>query len=351
MRNKTTLSIAASILAIGLASSATLLAQPHKPPADVLGLSFVGHHVSDLDKSIKFFEAIDFKVVEGPGKWVKDEAVNKLFHTPGAETRTAVMQTPSSVSDTPVNLVLRQFRGVPRQDWSKGNSWNLLASHIDMTVEGSVAPLLDKLEKMNMLVMPEIQGLPNGRTMPGDFRRFAFISDPDGLTIEYFGKAPEPPAQPLVSNSTAGANMDRWGKHAGFNHYATNVIDPQKAQDFYVDVLGGDFPELEGKRGESKQIMMHGWFPQANTGKNLRVELIYFAMNDDKTPPPVKLQDINANYAAFEVADIDSAYKRAKEHGAVTVTDGGIMDFDGGKAVMIRDSDVGGYILLWQPGK
>jgi catechol 2,3-dioxygenase-like lactoylglutathione lyase family enzyme len=327
-------------------------AQPASRPSDVLGLALVGHQVSDLERSTKFFEAIDFKLVEGPGAWTIDKELNKLGNTPGAESRTATMRVQSSVSDVPFTLVLRQYRGM-RQDWSKLNSWDLLASHIDLTVDGNVSDLLDKLEGLNMLKMPEVQGLPNPRRQPG-FRRFAFIQDPDGLTIEYFSKPipkpGDPPAAPTVSNSSATAqNIDRLGKQAGFNHYAFNIIDPQKAQDFYVQVLGGDYPPIEGLGGA--QVMLHGWFPQAATKNNLRVELIYFALNKGKTPPPMKFQDINASYAGFQVSDIKSAYARAKAHGAITVSEGGIIDFHKGRAALIRDPDVGGYIMLWQPAR
>jgi catechol 2,3-dioxygenase-like lactoylglutathione lyase family enzyme len=327
--------------------------QPASRLSDVVGLAFVGHQVSDLERSIKFFEAIDFKVVEGPGAWTVDKELNRLGSTPGAESRTATMRVQSSVSDVPFTLVLRQYRGM-RQDWSKLPSWNLLASHIDLTVDGNVSALLDKLEALNMLKMPEVQGLPNPRRQEG-FRRFAFIQDPDGLTIEYFSKPipkpGDPPPAPMVSNSSAtGATMDRLGKQAGFNHYATNIIDPLKAQDFYGKVLGGDYAPL-ADRPSGAQVMLNGWFPQATTNNNLRVELGYFTVNAGKTPPPIKFQDINANYAGFQVSNIESAYARAKEHGAITVSEGGIVDFHKGRAALIRDSDVGGYIMLWEPGR
>ncbi len=339
-------------LGLLLAVATPVLLAQAAPPADMLGLAMVGHQVSDLERSIKFFEAIDFKVAQGPTNWTVDKDLNKLANTPGAETRTAIMKVQSSVSDIPFTLVLRQYRGVERQDWSKANSWDLLSSHIDLTIDGSVSPLLEKLEGMGMLKMPQVQGLPNPRQQPG-FRRFAFIQDPDGLVIEYFGKPipkpGDPAPAPTVSNSKATPqNIDRFGKQSGFNHFATNIIDPAKAQDFYVKVLGGDYPPLETG---ADQIMLHGWFPQAQTKNNLRLELIYFALNKGKTAPPVKLQDINANYAGFQVTNIETAYARAKANGAITVTEGGIMAFDKGRAVMIRDSDVGGYILLYQPPK
>jgi catechol 2,3-dioxygenase-like lactoylglutathione lyase family enzyme len=342
-----------AVCALALTLIPSLLAQPSARPTDVLGLAFVGHHVADLDRSIKFFEAIDFKVVDGPGNWTVDKELNKLGNTPGAESRTATMSVQSSVSDVPFTLVLRQYRGIKRQDWSRANSWDLLSSHIDLTVDGSVSVLLDKMEALNMLKMPEVQGLPNPRHQDG-FRRFAFIQDPDGLVLEYFGKPiakpGDPPSAPVVSNSSAtSANMDRLGKQAGFNHFATNIVDPQKIQDFYVQVLGGDYPPLEGPAGAA-QVMLHGWFPQATTRNNLRVELIYFPMNKGKTPPPLKFEDINASYAGFQVSNIETAYARAKAHDAITVSEG-VIDFHKGRAALIRDPDVGGYIMLWQPPK
>jgi len=355
--------IRAFIFALVLTLATPLFAQPSPQsapngstvdrPSDVVGMAFVGHQVADLERSIKFFEAIDFKVVEGPGKWTVDKQLNKLGNTPGAESRTATMSVQSSVSDVPFTLVLRQYRGIQRQDWSKLNSWDLSANHIDMTVDGSVSTLLDKLEGLNMLKMPEVQGLPNPRQQPG-FRRFAFISDPDGLTIENFGKPVpkpgDPPARPMVSNSSATAqNIDRLGKQAGFNHYAVNVVDPVKARDFYGKVLGGDYPPVEDP--SAKQIMQNGWFPQAMTHSNLRIELVYFALNKSKAPPPMNFQDINANYAGFQVSNIKTAYARAKEHGAITVSQGGIIDYHKGRAALIRDADVGGYIMLWEPAK
>ncbi len=335
-------------------ATAVLFAQPSDRPSDVLGMALVGHQVSDLERSIKFFEAIDFKVVEGPTAWTVDKELNKLGNTPGAESRTATMRVQSSVSDVPFTLILRQYRGIERQDWSHLSSWNLLASHIDLTVDGNVSALLDKLEAQNMLVMPEVQGLPNPRQQPG-FRRFAFIQDPDGLTLEYFSKPipkpGDPPGTPMVSNSSAtAANMDRLGKQAGFNHYATNIIDPQKAQDFYGKVLGGDYAPLAGRLGAA-QVMLNGWFPQATTSSNVRIELGLFAVNAGKTPPPIKFQDINANYAGFQVSNIDTVYARAKAQGAITVSQGGVIDFQKGRAALIRDPDVGGYIMLWQPAK
>jgi hypothetical protein len=78
--------------------------------------------------------------------------------------------------------------------------------------------------------------------------------------------------------------MDRLGKQAGFNHYATTIVDPTKAQDFYVKVLGGDYPGIETVNLTTEQVVLHGWFRQAPTNDNLRVELLAFTANKGKTP-------------------------------------------------------------------
>jgi len=39
-----------------------LIAQTVNRPADIVGMALVGHHVADLDRAIKFFQAVDFKM-------------------------------------------------------------------------------------------------------------------------------------------------------------------------------------------------------------------------------------------------------------------------------------------------
>lgn len=341
-------------LAVVISTPTTLLAQdyPHASE-DVLGMSFVGHQVSNLEQSIAFYEILDFQLAEQPSDWAVDEDVNKLGGTPGVESRTAVMTIQSSVSDIPFTFILREYRGVERQDWSGITSYNLLSNHIDLTVYDDVSPLLDKLESLNALTMPKVQGLSNEREYEGK-RRYAFVQGPDGLVIEIFGKPTVQPGQTapvVVSNSSANeTNIDRFGKQSGFNHYAVNILDPDLAMDFYINVLDGDFPVLPSHAAEEDMNMMNGWYRQALTENTLRIELIRFALNDELTAPPINFVDINANYVGFQVSDIDTAYARAKAYGAITVSEGGtIVELSDRRAVLLRDSDVGGYIVLWEP--
>ena len=327
----------------------------------VLGFAFDGHQVSNLDRSIKFYEALDFHLQGKPTDWKVDQVTNELGGTKGAESRIAIMITQSSVSDKPFPLILREYRGIDRKDWSGLSSSDLLSGHMDLTVQDDCNPVMDKLKSMNLLRVPSMN-LPGGGAANGP-RRFAFVQDPDGWFIELFAIMPPapgtPPAGPKVSNSTATqANIDRLGKQTGFNHIGLNIIDPKKALAFYQDVLGGDYPPLPPPQpapaagAAPRMTMMNGWFPQATTPGNVRLELIAFPQPPGKQQPRDEhFADINVNYVGFQVADIDAVYAKAKAAGAITVSESGIVKVKDGRAVMLRDPDVGGFVELWEPAK
>ncbi len=324
----------------------------------VLGMAFDGHQVSNLDQSIKFYEVLDFHVSGKPTGWKVDKVANALGGTKGAESRTAIMVTQSSVSDKPFDLILREYKGVDRKDWSKLTSADLGAGHMDLTVMDDCNPVMDKLKAVDMLKVPQMN-LPGGGAAANGPRRFVFVQDPDGWFIELFAKmkpAPgAPPEGPKVSNSTATQqNIERLGPQAGFNHIGLNVIDPAKSLAFYQVVLGGDYPPLPDPAPAGtapRMTMLNGWFPQAGTSGNVRLELLGSPQNRDKQPPDQHFADIGVNYVGFQVTDLDAVYARAKAAGAITVSDGGIVKVSDGRAVIMRDPDVGGFVELWEAKK
>jgi len=354
--------VAAGVLTLAIATAG--LARSARTPnsadgsasSKVLGMAFDGHQVANLDNSIKYYEVLDFHVTSKTD-WHVDKTLNKLGNTPGAESRTAVMTGQSSVSDKPFNLILTEYRGIDRKDWSSLNSAALGAGHLDLTVMDDCNPVMDKLKAADMLKVPQM-GFPN-RPSPDGKRAFVFVQDPDGWFIELFAKpipAPgAPPAEPKVSNSSATAqNIERLGKQAGFNHIGLNVIDPAKALSFYQGVLSGDYPPLPPPApagAAPRMTMLNGWFPQATTSGNVRLELLGSPQNADKQPPGQHFADINVNYVGFQVTDIDAVYAAAKAAGAKTVSDGGIVKVKDGRAVIMQDPDVGGFVELWEPSK
>ncbi|HLB30858.1 MAG TPA: VOC family protein, partial [Gammaproteobacteria bacterium] len=269
---------------------------------------------------------------------------------------TAVMTMQSSVSDIPMDFVLREYRSLDRQNWSSLSSSDLLSGHMDLTVLDDCNPWMDKLKAIDMLKLPEM-GSMSGGDASGP-RRFVFVQDPDGWYVELFAlmqpKPGDPPAGPKVSNSTATfENIDRLGKQAGFNHLGLNVIDPVKALSFYQGVMGGDYPAYTppappAEGAAPRMAMMNGWFPQAGTANNLRFELIGFPQNQGKQAPAMKITDIGVTVAGFEVTGLDDLYARAKAAGAIAVSEG-IIELADGRAVILRDPDVGGFVKFWEP--
>ena len=353
----------AFVVALSMVGTARSSADGGNPM--VLGMAFDGHQVSNLDNTIKYYETIDFRV-KSKTDWHVDKVLNKLGNTPGAESRQAVMETLSSVSDTPFDIVFTEYRGIDRKDWSKLGLGDLLSGHLDLTVMDDCQIDMDKLKAIGMLKEVNMN-MPGGGGGANGPRRFAFVQDPDGWFVEFFAimkPAPgAPPEAPKVSNSTATMqNIERLGKQIGFNHIGLDVKDMAKAVGFYQGVLGGDYPPLAppeppagaaagglaGGRAAPRMNMMNGWFRQAGTDKNVRLELIG---EPGTTVPDEHFQDINVNYVGFQVTDIDAVYAKAKEAGAITVTDGGVMKVKDGRAVIVRDPDVGGFVELWQPNK
>jgi len=358
--------VAAGILAVALVAGSWVGApQAGAAPkeAKVLGIAFDGHQVSNLDQSIKFYEALDFHLSGKPTDWAVDKVANQLGGTMGVESRTAIMTIQSSVSDKPFTLILREYRGIDRKNWSGLSSSDLLSGHMDLTVQGDCTPSMDKLKAINMLKQPPMN-IGGGGAAPNGPRRFVFVQDPDGWFIELFAIMPPapgaPPEGPKVSNSTAtNANIDRLGKQTGFNHIGLNVVDPKKALAFYQGVMGGDYAPLAppptappAPGAPPRMNMMNGWFPQATTNGNVRLELIAFPQPAGKQQPPDEhFADIGVNYVGFQVTNIDAVYAKAKAAGAITVSEGGIVKVKDGRAVILRDPDVGGFLELWEPSK
>lgn len=356
---------AAGALTIAVAT-AGLARSPRAPKAaadgaskDVMGMAFDGHSVANLDDSIKYWEVLGYTLTNKP-EWKLDKEANKLDGTPGAERRTAIMSGPSSVSHVPFNLILTEYRGIKRQDFSGLGSNALGNGHIDLTVMDDCNIVMNKFKDLGMLKVPQMFSAP---PRPDGKRSFVFLDDPSGWLVELFAKPlpvpGAPPEAPKVSNSTATMqNIDRLGIGAGFNHIGINVIDMPKALSFYQGVLGGDYPAFTpvpppapgaAPGGRPRMNMENGWFTQATTNGadgHLRVELL-------GTPggqaPDENISDINVNYIGFQVTDIDAVYAAAKADGAKTVSEGGIQKVKDGRAVMLKDPDVGAFVELWQP--
>ena len=97
--------------------------------------------------------------------------------------------------------------------------------------------------------------------------------------------------------------------------------------------------------------MLNGWYPQAGTDFKVRLELLANPGNKDKPAPDQHFADIGTNYVGFQVTDIEAVYAKVKAAGATTVSEGGIVKVPDGRAVVVKDPDVGGFVELWEAKK
>jgi catechol 2,3-dioxygenase-like lactoylglutathione lyase family enzyme len=354
--------VAAGVLTVAMATvglarswARTAEAGAASDTGNVLGIEFDGRQVSDLDKSVQFYEALGFQLSDKPSSWKVDKVVNQLGGTKGAMSRTATLTIQSSVSTKPFTLVLREYKGIDRKNWGDLSTSDLGSGHIDLTVQDDVAPVADKLKAINMFRAVNM-GIGGG----GPMHTFGFVQDPDGMYVEMIAKraqpAAPPPPPPASTSAPAEAPVDRVGKQPGFNHIGLNILDAEKALSFYQGFLGGDYPPLKPDvatpaGGQPRMNMLNGWFPQATTDGKMRLELLPFPQDKGKVPPPERFSDIAVNYVGFQVSDLDTLYGRLKAAGIETVSEGGIVKVKDGRAVVVRDPDVGGFVELFQPTK
>jgi catechol 2,3-dioxygenase-like lactoylglutathione lyase family enzyme len=147
----------------------------------------------------------------------------------------------------------------------------------------------------------------------------------------------------------------------GVSHVGLVVLDSDKARAFYEGLLGGQLqvkeaPWLKGDFYDSA-VGGHGnvlrffnlSFPEASApNSRMNLELVEF-QNRKKPVEPHNITDIGVGYVGFEVQGLDAFLARAIAAGAKPVSSRGIVAMRSGtREVMIRDPDVGGFVLLYE---
>ena len=200
----------------------------------VLGLSFVGRMVGDLDKSVAFYQALGFAPVAGVNSsWRKDEVMNRIHGARGVESRMAKFTLNSSSSGKPFTLYLREFRGLERRNVTGGKTaWEPGATHIGLTVPDA-GLLWSQLQAASMLWSRTWDG--KLVAFPGQTKgTIAYITDPDGMDVEIIEQNPATPA--------TATQPARPADPPGFNHAGMVMLDIEQAKGFYGALLGVEFP-------------------------------------------------------------------------------------------------------------
>lgn len=360
MKRRFTLLVTGAACAAWLGAAAPARSAAHGAQGRVLGIAFVGRMVSNLDRSVAFYEALGFR--EDPAAstaWRKDDVIDRLYGIRGAATRRAKMFVTNANSGHRFVVYLRQLKGVPRRDLSRHTAWTPGSSHFALVVPHANR-LWARLKASGMLRARSWGGrlIP----FPGQTRgAIAYITDPDGLDIE------------LVNARTPAAAAHgrpaRAGLTPGVNHVGLVVLDSARERAFYGGVLGGRLvskrsPWLKGAFYDAA-VGGHGnvlrfsneSFPFVEApGYRMNFELVEFR-NRRGPVPAARLSDIGVGYVGFEVDGLAALLARARASGARMVSDGILTLRGGTRVAMIRDPDVGGFIELverarnWRPGR
>ena len=346
---------ALAFAAVGTSSNAAAQAFPGNKGA-VVGMAFAGRMVSDLDKSVAFYQVLGFTEVPGVDKsWRKDDVMNRIHGIKGVESRMAKLTINTNLgARTPVTLYLLEFRGIKRRNVMGGKTpWEPGAAHIDLTVPDA-GKLWSDLKAAHLL-WPRTWGgelIP----LPGATKgTLAYITDPDGMDIEIVEQRPALPAP--AGRPALPADPP------GFNHVGLVTVDPDKTEGFYGALLGAQLPATPsqwmsgdfidsavGGHGNIIKIV-NAMFPlAADRDARIRFELIRYE-NRPQPLQPYNITDIGVSFVGFEVTDVDSLVARLKGAGVTVVSDGIVEMMGGYRVALVRDPDVGMFIELYEPPK
>lgn len=347
--------VTAVMLAAGLASPARADSESSSG-GRITGIAFVGRAVSDLDRSVAFYKAIGFSQdpLANPA-WRKDEVIEHLYSIRNVETRMAKMFIVNAQTQARFVVYLRELRGIKRRDLSNHTAWDPGVSHFGLVVPDADTIWSD-LKAKGLLKARSWEGkliAPPGQTKG----MLAYMTDPDGLDIEIIEQRPATPA--------ADGRPARPALVPGVNHVGLVVLDSDKARAFYERLFEGQLqsqesPWLKGDFYDSA-VGGHGnilrffneLFPVAGVpDARMHFELVEF-QNRKKPVEPANITDIGVGYVGFEVDGLDAFLERVKAAGAKVLSDnGGIVTMKSGtREVMVRDPDVGGFVLLYEQPK
>lgn len=139
------------------------------------------------------------------------------------------------------------------------------------------------------------------------------------------------------------------------------VLDSDKARAFYEGLFGGQLQSKEapwmqgdfydsvvGGNGNILRFHNLSLALAAAPGTRMNLELVEF-QNRKKPVESHNITDIGVGYVGFEVKGLDAFLKRAIAAGAKPVSPRGIVTMKSGtREVMVRDPEVGMFVLLYE---
>jgi len=321
------------------------------PSGRIVGLAFQSVSVSNLERSVNFYRTIGFTLVgEANPPWIKDEAANRMYQTPGAVCRTAVLSLPSSTSGKPFLLLLREYKDFKQRSRADFPARNPSSAHFGMVVPGADM-LWAKMQSLGLL--RALSWDSKLVRMPGQASGgIAYVMDPDGFNIEIIG----------IKLPPAAGEQKSPQDHPTMHHVGLAVLNSAKSMGFYGGLLGAKFPNAlpdwvggdmydaaVGGRGFFIRLI-NGSYPEAAAPQSeMRFELVEYQKPTRPDVDEYGISDVAVSSVGLEVKGLEALYSRAKAAGVKTwPAEDIIQKKDGTRAIVVRDPDVGAFVELFE---
>ena len=306
------------------------------PPGDVIGVSPYMHLVTDLNKSLDFYQNILGTTPVGNPTRVfgPNPMVAKMYNATGALIRTATLKVPGS--DLTVELV----------DWSGLQRPKLDARIYDPGAAALILFVRDVEAAMHAVTAHGGSiSTPGGKPVQSGKNRFIMARDPDGFFIELLQFDPLPSS----ASTTAATGNILTGR------FRLTAMDSDRTARFYREAFGFHLPAA-GKfaddatlgaitgLGVAKSRMLSGVVP----GTALSFEVVEFQGTDGKRLHQ-NVHGIGTSMLRLQVHDIDAVLAQAKTAGAAPVTEGGQpITLDNGRRMIVVEDPNGLLVQIWQ---
>ena len=311
------------------------------PATTVVGVGNYVHTVGNLDKAVAFYrDAVGLEFTGQIGRPAQNAELARLYNTPGASIRSAVMTIPKSR----FGMEFIEFTGIDRktnpvlQQVDPGNS------DLNMTVP-DLAATWTRIEQMGGKGLTE-NGKPRAQGTGG----VVFLNDPEGCVLEIRQPGAPQGGGPIADNAWPAV-------------IAMTTVDSPKKAAFYRDLLGfSSMQEGMPRMGNVGVMgMVGGRIPegadpqtvgseqsQTNVpGTDVRFEFYqYWGVPSSAFKP--RMQDACATVFQLRVKDIGQMMTTLRAANVPIVTAGGqpVM-INGVRRLVVLDPD-GVYVELMQ---
>jgi catechol 2,3-dioxygenase-like lactoylglutathione lyase family enzyme len=312
-----------------------LVAGTADAPGPATGVRAIIHSVTDLDKTVKFYQVgLGLMPVGSGGKPMTampapralDESLSKFTDTHGAKFRNASFEIPGAA----LELELTEFTDTPRKQ-ATPHMQDPGAATLVLTVR-DIDAALDGVKKNGGSVLSK-----GGEPMKvgGEARqsRSVFVRDPDGFMLELAGIQPPP-------KSSAPSDSNILGGRIG-----VTIKDTDQTMKFYHNVLGFETkpaaPAFATNKTIATLIDAEGaqWRISSAKVPGSSVEFEFLEFKDvPRKAFDLRVPDPGSPAVSIHVKDVETAMKSVAAGGGSIVTRSGEpVKLGAGLGVFVRD--------------